>query len=124
MKAVQIVALDDVEYKAGHQVEAAQTITLGWNGEWRELDLSGANFYALKDAIKVFWDAGHEPGLGLIPGGTRNSKKSRAYFEGMREWADSQGRSAEYTKYESGYRYEPNLRRDYDAYLVEQAKKG
>jgi hypothetical protein len=37
---------------------AAETVRLGWNGEWRELDLSKRNLATLSRALERYWDAG------------------------------------------------------------------
>src|SRR5262249_40489022 len=98
-------------------VEATATVPIGLNGEWRELDLGEANFKALMDALMPFWAAAQPPNAPIQPAGTKNSRQSRSFFEGMRDWADQQGRSNEYRKHASGFKYEASLRRDYDAYL-------
>jgi hypothetical protein len=36
--------------------EAAATVQLGWNGEWRELELSKRNFASLSRALDKYWD--------------------------------------------------------------------
>jgi hypothetical protein len=37
---------------------AVETVRLGWNGEWRELDLSQRNVAALSRALDRYWAAG------------------------------------------------------------------
>lgn len=37
---------------------AVETIRLGWNGDWRELDLWKRNLAALSRALDRFWDVG------------------------------------------------------------------
>jgi hypothetical protein len=37
---------------------AVETIRLGWNGDWRELDLSKRNAAALSRALDRYWEAG------------------------------------------------------------------
>jgi nucleoid-associated protein Lsr2 len=37
---------------------AAETLRLGWNGEWRELDLSKRNLATLSRALERYWNAG------------------------------------------------------------------
>ena len=36
---------------------AAQTVRIGWDNEWRELDLSEKNLTALSKGIDRFWEA-------------------------------------------------------------------
>jgi hypothetical protein len=47
------VVVDDLDGTAG-----AQTVTLGWNGAWRELDLSKKNIASLSRALDRYWTAG------------------------------------------------------------------
>src|SRR3954454_15013071 len=35
---------------------AAETVRLGWNGEWRELELSKRNLASLSRALDKYWD--------------------------------------------------------------------
>jgi Lsr2 len=37
---------------------AAETVRLGWNGEWRELDLSKRHLASLSRALEQYWSAG------------------------------------------------------------------
>ena len=37
---------------------AVETVRIGWNGDWRELDLSKRNVAALSRALDRYWDAG------------------------------------------------------------------
>src|SRR5262245_25532720 len=47
------VLIDDLDGTGG-----AQTVTLGWNGAWRELDLSKRNVASLSRALDRYWTAG------------------------------------------------------------------
>src|SRR4029079_120528 len=38
--------------------DAAETVRLGWDGEWRELDLSKRNLAALSRVFDKYWNAG------------------------------------------------------------------
>src|SRR6187399_1679023 len=38
--------------------EAVETVRLGWDGEWRELDLSRRNLAALSRVFDKYWNAG------------------------------------------------------------------
>jgi Lsr2 len=40
---------------------AAETVRLGWNGEWRELDLSKRHLASLSRALERYWSAGRRP---------------------------------------------------------------
>ncbi len=52
-KATVEVLVDDLDGSEG-----AETIRLGWNGDWRELELSRKNLTSLSKALDRFWDAG------------------------------------------------------------------
>jgi hypothetical protein len=47
------VLVDDIDGS-----EAVESVQLGWNGQWRQLELSEKNIAALSKAIDRFWDAG------------------------------------------------------------------
>jgi hypothetical protein len=47
------VLIDDIDGSDG-----AQTVTLGWNGDWRELDLSKRNLASLSRALDRYWNVG------------------------------------------------------------------
>jgi hypothetical protein len=91
---------DDLD---GTRDESVTTIQLGWNGEWRELELSAKNVAALGKGIDKFWNVGR-PADG---GGTRPAASRRARTNGAksrrrpnvldydraayRAWCDSKG---------------------------------
>ena len=50
-KATVDVLIDDLDGS-----EAAETVRLGWNGDWRELDLSKKNLSALSRVFDKYWD--------------------------------------------------------------------
>ena len=52
-KATVEMLVDDLDGSEG-----AETIRLGWNGDWRELELSKRNLTSLSKALDKFWDAG------------------------------------------------------------------
>jgi len=52
-KATVEVLVDDLDGSP-----AVDTVRLGWNGEWRELDLSKRNIAALSRALDRYWAAG------------------------------------------------------------------
>jgi hypothetical protein len=45
------VLVDDLDGSEG-----AETVRLGWNGEWRELELSKRNMASLSRALDRYWD--------------------------------------------------------------------
>ena len=50
-KATVDVLVDDLDGSEG-----AETVRLGWNGEWRELELSKRNLASLSRALDRYWD--------------------------------------------------------------------
>jgi hypothetical protein len=51
-KATVEVLVDDLDGSRG-----AETVRLGWNGDWRELELSKKNLATLSRALDKYWDA-------------------------------------------------------------------
>jgi hypothetical protein len=49
-KATVEVLVDDLDGSEG-----AETVRLGWNGEWRELELSSNNLASLSKALDKYW---------------------------------------------------------------------
>ena len=47
------VLIDDLDGSDG-----AETVRLGWNGDWREIDLSRKNRASLSRALDRYWNAG------------------------------------------------------------------
>jgi hypothetical protein len=52
-KTLVEVLVDDID-----GTEAVESVRLGWNGQWRQLELSERNLAALSKAVDRFWDAG------------------------------------------------------------------
>jgi hypothetical protein len=52
-KTLVEVLVDDLD-----GTEAVESVRLGWNGQWRQLELSEKNLAALSKAIDRYWDAG------------------------------------------------------------------
>ena len=52
-KAMVETLVDDLDGSA-----AVETVQLGWNGDWRELDLSKRNAAALSRVLERYWAAG------------------------------------------------------------------
>jgi len=78
------VLVDDLD---GSQ--AVESVQLGWNGQWRQLELSEKNLTALSRAIDRFWDAGH-------PVASAGGKRRRGATAGrdpkaIRAWARANG---------------------------------
>jgi hypothetical protein len=52
-KTLVEVLVDDLD-----GTEAVESVRLGWNGQWRQLELSEKNLAALSKAIDRYWDVG------------------------------------------------------------------
>ena len=89
-KTVVELLVDDLDGS-----EAAESVRLGWNGEWRELELSAKNLAVLSKSIDRFWDAGR-PVRASAPA-TRGRRSSRSSMNGdrdpkaIRRWAQANG---------------------------------
>lgn len=93
MKTVEVRLWDDLSDPK--TVEATQTLTVGLDGTWAELDLSEDNAKALREAVQRYMKAGHEP--------ERKRSTQRevaiAWWAGARAYARSHG----YTVSPKGY---------------------
>ena len=118
MKVIQAALFDDIEFKASKSyVPAKHTVTLGWQGKTVELDLADLNYHALKEFVEPFMKAGHPVG-DPVAGPKDQPGGAWAFYKGLRDWADSQGRSDEYHLKQGGYTYDSKLRNDYRAHLA------
>ena len=90
-KATIDVLIDDLDGSEG-----VETVRIGWNGDWREIDLSKRNLATLSRAFDRFWDAGR-PVAGNGQAGRRrkrSSARSRAARRDpktIRAWAAENG---------------------------------
>src|SRR3954447_6827180 len=77
--------------------EAAETVRLGWDGEWRELDLSRRNLAALSRVFDRCWNPGRpaaEEGRPTRAGHRKSpSRSTRAKRDpkAIRAWATENG---------------------------------
>ncbi len=79
--------------------EAVESVRLGWNGQWRDLDLSEKNLAALSKTFDKFWDVGRPVRSQRSPRrrGRRTNNTARAVGNGqrdpkaIREWAHTNG---------------------------------
>lgn len=116
MKEQVVAVSDDVHFKQeGKRVQATTTVSLGYQGEWRELDLTDAHDQELYDAIRKFWDAGAK-----IDQPVRHKRPDRApsparrkFLRELRAWADSQGRSQIYRTTTGSHYYPVALRAEF-----------
>jgi len=93
VKATLDVLVDDLDGS-----EAVATVRIGWNGDWRELDLSKRNLASLSKALDKYWDVSRP----ISPDGqssrrrptTNSSSRSRKATRDpklIRAWATDNG---------------------------------
>ena len=76
---------------------AAEAVQIGWNGDWRELDLSKRNVAALSRAFDRYWAAGRPvPTSGQTkrrrtPAASRPKTKGGRDPKAIRAWAVESG---------------------------------
>jgi hypothetical protein len=92
-KATVDVLIDDLDGSDG-----AQPVTLGWNGDWRELDLSKRNLASLSRIFDKYWNVGRPVSAnGDAPRRTAAKKSSTRSAKGKRDpkviraWATENG---------------------------------
>src|SRR4051794_40529095 len=85
-RQTNVVLVDDLDGS-----EAATTIRIGWNGEWRELDLNDKNFAAIDKALEKYWNAAR-PVRGSSRGPARPARRSGGRDpRAIRVWAAENG---------------------------------
>jgi hypothetical protein len=67
-KATMEVLVDDVDGSEG-----AHTVRIGWNGDWRVVDLSKRNLASLSRALDRYWNVGR-----AVSDGGRSGRRRRA----------------------------------------------
>ena len=72
------VLVDDLDGSEG-----AETVRIGWNGEWRELELSKKNLSALSRAFDRYWDVSRSVPPDGHPSGRRRSTRARSTRAGQ-----------------------------------------
>jgi hypothetical protein len=91
-KATVDVLVDDLDGS-----EAVETVRIGWNGDWRELDLSKRNVASLSKALDKYWNVSRPVSAGARPNSRRpNPTSSRTATAGrdpklIRAWATDNG---------------------------------
>jgi hypothetical protein len=92
-KATVDVLLDDLDGS-----DAVETVRIGWNGDWRELDLSKKNLASLSKSLDKYWNVSRP----VSPNGrssrrrpgrtsTSRSAKARRNPKLIRAWARDNG---------------------------------
>jgi hypothetical protein len=148
MKEVIITEWDDYDLlHEGRKVHAENTVLIGVDGKWRELDLSDPNVEKFHAMFDPWWLCGRTPegeagkgpldrrgaqaaisnGSGTEPPagqGRRGSPERREYLKNLREWADA--RDLNYTtkptdgNSHASYYYPKSLIDAYNEYVVQQ----
>ena len=90
-KATVEVLVDDLDGSEG-----SETVRLGWNGEWRELDLSQRNLASLAKALDRYWDVARPVTNGAQAArrtkrSTRASRRANRDPKAIRAWATEHG---------------------------------
>jgi len=80
-KSVVEVLVDDLDGS-----EAIESVRIGWNGQWRQLELSERNLAALSKAFDRFWDVAR-PVSSTKSRSTSASRDPKA----IRAWAAANG---------------------------------
>ena len=132
MQQILIKLWDDREFADhGTYVESQGAHFLELDGRRVRQDLTAENYRRLRSEVLPWLRAGHsEDERPSARAGFRlGSSESKQFYKDLRKWADSEGRSAEYQiRHRDGqisannYKYKENLVRDYEAYLLTQAK--
>jgi hypothetical protein len=93
-KATVEVLVDDLDGS-----EAVETVRLGWNGDWRELELSEKNVAALSRALDRYWDVSRPASADGQPrprsrptaAPSQRSKSAKHDPKLIRDWAANNG---------------------------------
>jgi hypothetical protein len=89
------VLVDDLDGSEG-----AETVRLGWNGDWREIDLSKRNRASLSRALDRYWNAARavagnrQPSRRRRPSRTKSSRSTKTTKRDpkvIRAWATEHG---------------------------------
>jgi len=119
--------------QSGERVQSDEQVELVFRRAGKEvavrLDLTAAHADNLAAGIAPYLAAGSEIGAppvfrhGFRPG----SKEAREWRKGLRDWADSAGRTGEYlnpnaTEAKNRFRYPDQLVRDYQEHLLAKAR--
>lgn len=74
------------------RVKADTTVVVGLDGEWAELDLTSENAKRVREQLRSYIDAGHEPDQVPAPPAVLTPREeSIAWWKGCREFARANG---------------------------------
>lgn len=132
MEEVLVRIWDDrIKCEQDERVEAAERLVLEYRGKRYRIDLTAQNA-ALLDADLAPWLAcarreREEGGTMAAHGFRPGSREARAWRQGLRAWAEAEGRGGEVRENRSGrdgkkvnYTYTFELERDYQNHLMEK----
>lgn len=143
MKEYIVAEWDDYDLlHDGRKVHAPNTVLIGIDGKWRELDLTDENLARLHDMFDPWWVCGRTPDKEIGQGalarkpavsadreppageGRRGSPERRKYLADLREWAKARDFNFT-TKGNNGnshasYYYPQSLIKAYNEYLEQQ----
>jgi hypothetical protein len=92
-KATVDVLVDDLDGSEG-----VETVRIGWNGDWRELDLSKKNLASLSNALDKYWNVSRPVSANgrssrRRPNATSSSRSAKARRDPklIRAWATYNG---------------------------------
>jgi len=120
---VVVEVFDDLALaETGEQVEATETVLVGLDGRWAELDLTAERAKECREAVGRYVGAA-QPGAEPSPLVESKAKMTRTYAAAMRAFADERGISYRTQKKASGkgvagYYYGIELRRTFAAHLA------
>lgn len=80
-KSVVEVLVDDLDGS-----EAVESVRIGWNGEWRQIELSDKNRVALHKALDRFWQAARP-----VKWDEAKSKRKHRDVAAIRAWVKANG---------------------------------
>jgi hypothetical protein len=111
---------DDLDFRSGKKTEAQETLTIGIDGWWVEVDLTDEHAKQLRDAVMPLMEAGRrlrEPPKPVPDHKAGTVARGPAHGKAMRSFADAHGLQDDYKKKSdgSGYSYSTKLKRAYAA---------
>jgi Lsr2 len=122
MREVSIKVWDDLDWANDEtRNEAVVTVTLGFQGNWVELDLSEVNHTRLQVLLGDYLNAGHPPdGPVTTPRGPQAGRKTPEfeYGKALREFANEAG--IRYRTKTGKYYYSKKLTDAFEKHLAEQ----
>lgn len=116
---------DDLDFtRDGTKTPASETLTVGIDGWWVEVDLTGKHADQIRDVLMPVMQAGRrlkQPPKPVPAHKNGAVARGPAHGKAMRSYADAHGMSDQYKakKDGSGYHYSVKLRKEYGASLAD-----